>query len=83
MYMSILCDVRPGPGNLRRVLDAGPWPSDPDAAELGDTKLPVNDCDCIKFHNALTALCRFCDFPPAGYDLCSYTAVSPVPPGTM
>ena len=31
--MSILCDVRPGPGNLRRVLDAGPWPSDPDAAE--------------------------------------------------
>ena len=32
-------------------------------------KLLVDDCDRIKFHNALAALCRFCDFPPAGYDL--------------
>ena len=46
-------------------------------------KLPVADRDCIKFHNALTALCRFCDFPPTGYDLRPYTAVSPVPPGTI
>ena len=46
-------------------------------------KLPVADHDCIKFHNALAALCRFCNFPPAGYDLRPYTAVSPVPPGTI
>ena len=47
------------------------------------TKLPVDDCDHIKFHNALTALCRFCNFLPTGYDLCPYTTVSPVPPGTI
>ena len=46
-------------------------------------KLPVDDCDHIKFHNALAALCRFCNFPPAGYDPCPFTAVSPVPPGTI
>ena len=46
-------------------------------------KLLVADCDCIKFYNALTALYRFCNFPPAGYDLCPYTAVSLVPPGTI
>ena len=46
-------------------------------------KLPVADHDRIKFHNALAALCRFCNFPPAGYDPCPYTAVSPVPPGTI
>ena len=46
-------------------------------------KLLVDDRDHIKFHNALAALCRFCDFPPAGYDPCPYTAVSPVPPGTI
>ena len=46
-------------------------------------KLLVADCDCIKFHNTLTTLCRFCDFPPAGYDPCPFTAVSPVPPGTI
>ena len=46
-------------------------------------KLPVADCDCIKFHNALAALCRFCDFPPAGYDPRPYTTVSPVPPETI
>ena len=46
-------------------------------------KLPVANHDCIKFHNALAALCRFCNFPPAGYDLHPYTAVSPVPPGTI
>ena len=46
-------------------------------------KLLVADCDCIKFHNALAALCKFCDFPPAGYDPHPYTVVSPVPPGTI
>ena len=46
-------------------------------------KLLVADRDCIKFHNALAALYRFCDFPPAGYDLHPYTAVSPVPPRTI
>ena len=47
------------------------------------TKLPVNDHDHIRFHNALAALCRFCNFPPASYDLRPYTAVSPVPPRTI
>ena len=46
-------------------------------------KLPVANHDCIKFHNALAALCRFCDFPPASYDPCPFTAVSLVPPGTI
>ena len=46
-------------------------------------KLPVADCDHIKFHNTLAALCRFCNFPPAGHDPCPYTVVSPVPPGTI
>ena len=46
-------------------------------------KLPVANRDHIKFHNALAALCRFCNFPPTGYDLRPYTAVSPVPPRTI
>ena len=46
-------------------------------------KLPVDDRDRIRFHNALAALCRFCDFPPAGFDPRPFTAVSPVPPGTI
>ena len=46
-------------------------------------KLPVADHDRIKFHNALATLCRFCNFPPAGYNLRPFTAVSPVPPGTI
>ena len=46
-------------------------------------KLKADDRDRFRFHNALAALCRFCDFPPAGYDPCPYTAVSPVPPGTI
>ena len=46
-------------------------------------KLPVDDRDRIKFHNALAALCRFCDFPSARYDPRPFTAVSPVPPGTI
>ena len=46
-------------------------------------KLPVDDRDCIKFHNALATLCRFCNFPPAGYNPCPFTMVSPVPPGTI
>ena len=32
------------------------------------TKLLVANCDHFRFHNALAALCRFCDFPPASYD---------------
>ena len=47
------------------------------------TRLPVADHDCNNFHNALTALCRFCSFPPTGYDPRPYTTVSPVPPGTI
>ena len=47
------------------------------------TQLPANNCDCEYFHNGLTAICRFCDFPPAGYDPQPYTAVSPVPPRTI
>ena len=47
------------------------------------TKLLVADHDCIIFHNTLTALCRFCNFPPDCYDPCPYTAVSLVPPGTI
>ena len=47
------------------------------------TKLLKDDCDRARFHNALAALCRFCDFPPTGYDPRPYTAVSPVPPGTI
>ena len=47
------------------------------------TKLQADDRDHTRFHNALTALCRFCNFPPAGYDLRPYTAVSPVPSGTI
>ena len=47
------------------------------------TRLPAADHDYTMFHNALAALCRFCDFPPAGYNLQPYTAVSPVPPGTI
>ena len=46
-------------------------------------KLPVADHDHIKFHNALAALCRFCNFPPASYDPHPYTVVSPVPPKTI
>ena len=46
-------------------------------------KLPVDDRDRIKFHNALAALYRFCDFPLAGFDPCPFTVVSPVPPGTI
>ena len=46
-------------------------------------KLLVDDHDHIKFHNALAALCRFCDFPPTRYDPRPFTAVSPVPPGTI
>ena len=47
------------------------------------TQLPAADRDCEYFHNGLAAICRFCDFPPAGYDPRPYTAVSPVPPGTI
>ena len=47
------------------------------------TKLPVADHNCTRFHNALAALCRFCDFPPTSYDPWPYTMVSPVPPGTI
>ena len=47
------------------------------------TKLSKDDCDRARLHNALAALCRFCDFPTAGYDPQPYTAVSPVPPGTI
>ena len=47
------------------------------------TKLSQDDHDRARLHNTLTALCRFCDFPPAGYDPQPYTAVSPVPPGTI
>ena len=47
------------------------------------TQLPAADCDCKYFHNGLAAICRFCDFPPASYDPRPYTAVSPVPPGTI
>ena len=46
-------------------------------------KLLMANRDRIKFHNALTALCRFCNFPPASYDLYPYTVVSPVPPKTI
>ena len=47
------------------------------------TKLSVDDRNRTRLHNTLTALCRFCNFPPAGYDPRPYTAVSPVPPGTI
>ena len=47
------------------------------------TKLSKDDRDRTRLHNTLAALCRFCDFPPAGYDPRPYTAVSPVPPGTI
>ena len=47
------------------------------------TKLLKDNHDRARLHNTLAALCRFCDFPPAGYDLRPYTAVSPVPPGTI
>ena len=47
------------------------------------TKLSKDDRDRARLHNALAALCRFCDFPPASYDPRPYTAVSPVPPGTI
>ena len=47
------------------------------------TKLLAADRDHEYFHNGLAAICRFCDFPPAGYDPQPYTAVSPVPPGTI
>ena len=47
------------------------------------TKLSKDDHDRARLHNTLAALCRFCDFPPAGYDPRPYTAVSPVPPGTI
>ena len=32
------------------------------------TKLSKDDRDRARLHNALAGLCRFCDFPPAGYD---------------
>ena len=47
------------------------------------TKLQADNRDWARFHNALTALCRFCDFPPAGYDQRPYTMVSPVPSETI
>ena len=47
------------------------------------TKLSKDNHDQARLHNALAALCRFCDFPPAGYDPRPYTAVSPVPPRTI
>ena len=47
------------------------------------TKLLADDRDRARLHNALATLYRFCDFPPAGYDPRPYTAVSPVPPGTI
>ena len=47
------------------------------------TQLPVDDRAHEYFHNGLAAICRFCDFPPTGYDPRPYTAVSPVPPGTI
>ena len=47
------------------------------------TQLPADNRDREYFHNGLAAICRFCDFPPAGYDPRPYTAVSPVPPGTI
>ena len=47
------------------------------------TRLSVDDHDRTEFYKALAALCRFCNFPPASYDLRPYTTVSPVPPGTI
>ena len=47
------------------------------------TQLQAADRDCEYFHNGLAAICRFCDFPPTGFDPQPYTAVSPVPPGTI
>ena len=47
------------------------------------TKLLADDRDRARLHNALAALCRFCDFPTASYDPRPFTAVSPVPPGTI
>ena len=47
------------------------------------TRLSADDHDHTEFHKALAALCSICDFPPAGYDPRPYTAVSPVPPGTI
>ena len=47
------------------------------------TRLSADVQDHAEFHKALTALCNFCDFPPASYDPCLYTVVSPVPPGTI
>ena len=46
-------------------------------------KLQESDSDRTNIHNALAAVCRFCDFPLAGSDPRPYTAVSPVPPGTI
>ena len=47
------------------------------------TRLSADDHNRTEFHKALAALCNFCDFPPTGYDPRPYTAVSPVPPGTI
>ena len=47
------------------------------------TKLSKDDRDRARLHNALAALCRFCNFPTAGYDPRPYTVVSPVPPRTI
>ena len=47
------------------------------------TRLSADNHNRTEFHKALTALCSFCDFPPTGYDLWPYTAVSPVPSGTI
>ena len=47
------------------------------------TRLSADDHNRTEFHKALTALCSFCDFPPAGYDPRPYTTVSPVPPETI